>query len=85
MNILSIEDIIALLREQADMRATENDESGFLRDAADALDRSKVAELTRAATYTGVTRRDIYTSVDRNTRTYTGTPDGRTIPVDEAS
>ena len=44
MPIYSIDEIAALLRAQADMRAPENDEGGILQDVADELDR-RVREL----------------------------------------
>lgn len=39
MTIKSIEEIITLLREQANLRSEENDERGLLRDAAEFIER----------------------------------------------
>ena len=37
-NIKSIEEIVAFLREQADLRAPENDEGGILQSAAEGIE-----------------------------------------------
>ena len=44
MNIMSVEQIVALLKKQGDLRAPENDVGGILQDVADELDR-RVREL----------------------------------------